>query len=82
VLFGPRSGLAAVMAPPCRVGAEQGLAVVAAEQEGEPVQVLAQLRGAVGGVADELRNCSISASSAASAASSLTSGTRITVLSG
>src|SRR6185437_9433215 len=35
------------------VGAEQGLAVVAAEQEGEPVQVLAQLSGSVGRVADE-----------------------------
>ena len=38
----------------CLVRAEQGLAVVAAEQEGEPVQVLAQLAGVVGGVADEL----------------------------
>ena len=37
-----------------RAGAEQGLAVVAAEQEDEPVQVLAQLAGVVGGVADEL----------------------------
>ena len=38
----------------CRVVAEQGLAVVAAEQEGEPVQILAQLADVVGGVADEL----------------------------
>jgi hypothetical protein len=37
-----------------RIGAEQGLAVVAAEQEDEPVQVLAQLADVVGGVADEL----------------------------
>ena len=37
----------------CRAVAEQGLAVVAAEQEDEPVQVLAQLSGAVGRVADE-----------------------------
>ena len=76
-----------------RAVAEQGLAVVAAEQEGEPVQVLAQLADVVGGVADELpqggaeaprsrashrlRNCSSSASSAASTASSLTSGMAI-----
>jgi hypothetical protein len=33
---------------------EEGLAVTAAEQKGEPVQVGAQLREAVGGVADEL----------------------------
>src|SRR5690349_22339980 len=32
---------------------EQWLTVAAAEQEGEPVQVLAQLTGAIGGVADE-----------------------------
>jgi hypothetical protein len=37
-----------------RAGAEQGLAVVAAEQEDEPVQVLAQLADVVCGVADEL----------------------------
>ena len=37
-----------------RVGAEQGLAVAAAEQEDEPLQVAAQLGQAVGGVADEL----------------------------
>ena len=37
-----------------RAGAEQGLAVIAAEQEGKPVQVLAQLADVVGGVADEL----------------------------
>jgi hypothetical protein len=41
-----------VIASSSRVRAEQGLAVVAAEQEREPVQVLAQLRGAVGGMAD------------------------------
>jgi hypothetical protein len=35
-------------------GAEEGLAVAAAEQEDEPFQVLAQLGEAVGGVADEL----------------------------
>ena len=34
-----------------RAVAEQGLAVVAAEQEGEPVQVLAQLADVVCGVA-------------------------------
>jgi hypothetical protein len=55
LLLGPRSGLVAVtLASLCRVRAEQGLAVIAAEQEGEPVQVLAQLGDAVGGVADEL----------------------------
>ena len=49
-----RSGLVAVtLASLCQVRAEQGLAVVAAEQEGEPVQVLAQLSGAVGRVAGE-----------------------------
>ena len=37
-----------------RVVAEQGLAVVAAEQEGEPVQILAQLADVVCGVTDEL----------------------------
>jgi hypothetical protein len=37
-----------------RVGAEQGLAVAAAEQEDEPLQVASQLGQAVGGVADEL----------------------------
>jgi hypothetical protein len=37
-----------------RAGAEQGLAVVAAEQEGEPVQILAQLAGVVCGVTGEL----------------------------
>jgi hypothetical protein len=34
---------------------EQWLAVVAAQQEGEAVQVLSELFGAVGGVADECR---------------------------
>ena len=43
-----------VITSPGRAGAEQGLAVVAAEQEGEPVQILAQLGGVVGGVTDEL----------------------------
>jgi hypothetical protein len=38
----------------CRVRAEQGLAVAAAEQEDEPFQVITQLGQAVGGVADEL----------------------------
>jgi len=38
----------------CRVGAAQGLAVAAAGQEDEPVQVATQLGQAVGGVADEL----------------------------
>src|SRR5206468_2644320 len=38
----------------CRAGAEQGLAVAAAEQEDEPLQVAAQLGQAAGGVADEL----------------------------
>jgi hypothetical protein len=38
----------------CRAGAEQGLAVAAAEQEDEPLQVITQLGQAVGGVADEL----------------------------
>jgi hypothetical protein len=33
--------------------AEEGFAVVAAEEEGEAVQVLAQLADVVGGVADE-----------------------------
>jgi hypothetical protein len=52
---GPRSGLVTVTgASLCRVGAVQGLAVAAAEQEGEPLQVAAQLGQAVGGVADEL----------------------------
>ena len=37
-----------------RVGSEQRLAVVTAEQEREPVQVLAQLAEVVCGVADEL----------------------------
>ena len=42
---------------PCRASADRGrtaFTVVAAEQEGEPVQVLAQLADVVGGVADEL----------------------------
>jgi hypothetical protein len=34
-------------------GAEQWFAVIAAEKEGEAVQVLAELLGAVGGMADE-----------------------------
>jgi hypothetical protein len=70
--------------------AERGLAVAAAEQQDEQLQVLAQLADVIGRVAGELfqgggeaggsrasqplRNCSISASSAASAASSLISG--------
>jgi hypothetical protein len=33
--------------------AEERLAVVAAEQEGEAIQVAAQVRGAVSGIADE-----------------------------
>lgn len=37
---------------PCRT--EVRLAVVAAEQEGEAVEVLAQLHGAVGRIADEV----------------------------
>jgi hypothetical protein len=77
--------------------AEEGL-FVPAEQEDEAGQVIMQLAKAVGGVADELcqrcgqaagsrssqpaRNWSISASSAASTASSLTSGMGITVLRG
>jgi hypothetical protein len=81
-----------------RSWAEELLTVAAAEQEDEAFQVLAQLGQAVGGVANELfqgcgeaggsrasqpsRNCSISASSAASAASSLMPGMGITVLSG
>jgi hypothetical protein len=52
--LGTRSGLAIVIASLCRVRAGQGLAVVGAEQEGEPVQVLAQLAEVVCGVADEL----------------------------
>ena len=52
---GPRSGLVMVTGASLgRVGAEQGLAVAAAEQEDEPLQVAAQLGQAVGGVADEL----------------------------
>jgi hypothetical protein len=52
---GPRSGLVTVTgASRCRVGVEQGLAVAAAEQEDEPLQVITQLGQAVGGVADEL----------------------------
>src|SRR5579875_1045361 len=70
----------------------EGEAVAAAEQEDEPLQAGAQLGDAVGQVADELfqeagrwprprashslRNCNISASSAASAASSFTLGMR------
>ena len=54
VLLGPRSGLARVITSPGRAVAEQGLAVIAAEQEGEPVQVLAQLADVVGGVTAEL----------------------------
>jgi hypothetical protein len=54
VLVGPRSGLATVTASIRRIGAEQGLAVIAAEQEDEPVQVLPQLGDVVCGVADEL----------------------------
>jgi hypothetical protein len=53
-LLGPRSGLVMFIASFGRAGAEQGLAVVAAEQEDEPVQVLAQLADVVCGVADEL----------------------------
>lgn len=49
----PAQRLVMVIASPLRAGAEQGLAVIAAEQEDEPVQVLAQLAGVVGGVADE-----------------------------
>jgi hypothetical protein len=51
---GPAQRAGLVIASPGRAGAEQGLAVVAAEQEGEPVQVLAQLADVVGGMADEL----------------------------
>jgi hypothetical protein len=36
----PRSGLVPVTASTRRIGAEQGLAIIAAEQEDEPVQVL------------------------------------------
>ena len=36
-----------------RLRAEQGFAVAAAQQEGEPPQVVAQLSGVIGGVADE-----------------------------
>jgi hypothetical protein len=73
-------------------------AVAAAEQEGEPFQVGAQFVQAAGGwpvnsssdaarragsrVSQPVRNCSISVSSAASVAFSLTSGMRITVLPG
>ena len=41
---------------PCgsRRWAEEGFAIAAAEQEGKALQVLAQLRDAVGGMADEL----------------------------
>jgi hypothetical protein len=37
------------------VRAEEVFAVAASEQKDEPVQVLAQLGGAVGGVADEVK---------------------------
>jgi hypothetical protein len=53
-LLSPRSGLARAIASLCRAVAEQGLAVVGAEQEGEPVQILAQLADVVCGIADEL----------------------------
>src|SRR5215470_1376001 len=52
--YGPAySRLAGGVAGSWRWKAEQGLAVAAAEQEGEPFQVLTQLGDAVGGVADE-----------------------------
>src|SRR5436309_3822920 len=43
-----------VITSPGRAVAEQGLAVIAAQQEREPVQVLAQLADVVGGMTDEL----------------------------
>jgi hypothetical protein len=52
--WGPRSGLATVTASIRRIGAEQGLAVIAAEQEDEPVQVMPQLGDVVCGVAATL----------------------------
>src|SRR5215472_7597376 len=50
----PGSWLSASLRLPlvARSWGEEGFAVVAAEQEDEPLQVLAQLGGAVGGVAD------------------------------
>jgi hypothetical protein len=54
MFLGPRSGLVAVTGPDLPGQGRTGLAVVAAEQEGEPVQVLAQFADVVGGVADEL----------------------------
>jgi hypothetical protein len=41
-----------VIASLCRAVGEQRLAVVAAEQEGEPVQILAQLAEVVCGITD------------------------------
>ena len=51
--LGP-GGLVMVRVSLSRAKVKEGLAVAAAEQEDEPLQVAAQLGQAVGGVADEL----------------------------